>query len=383
MKPETVFILSHSFAPNVGGVETHLTDMANYLQSKDVPTFILCYQPLVTPARGKTFEHFGSVTLCRLPSIGFGLFNKFEPYPLVQFLYLFPVLFLVSFFVTLFNRKNIAVIHCHGMVCSVMGRLLKSVFGVRIVVSIHAVYGWLYDLKSNRLLPRFLRWVLTGTDKVLALSRASRKELLAMGLSETQTETFTYWSDQVVFHPMDKADCRKKAGLKDMFTVLFVGRLIAVKGVETLMEVAAALPDIQFVFAGDGPLADSVSRNAASHENIRYPGRVDNTSLPTFYNAADLLCVPSQYEEGFGRIIIEALSCGTPVIGSRRGGIPEALDESVGVLLEPTTPEIRGVIEDLKSHPEKLNRLKQNCRPYAEKNFGLANAARIVDAYYG
>ncbi|MDD4869469.1 MAG: glycosyltransferase family 4 protein [Kiritimatiellae bacterium] len=381
MKEKTVFIISHCFAPNIGGVETHLIDLTNHLQVKEIPTFVLTYQPLVTKARGQTIEHRGSVTICRLPWVGFGLFNKFESFPAIQFAYLFPVLFTAALFVGLINKNNISVIHCHGMICAVIGRLLKACLNKRVIVSIHAVYGWLYNLKGNRLLPRFLKWVLVGIDKVLALSEASRRELIEMGLGNAQTGTFTYWVDQTTFCPMDKTDCRHRVGLLNRFTVLFVGRMIPVKGVETLLKVATVISDVQFVFAGDGPLASIVQTASKAHENIIFAGRVDNRNLPVYYNAADILCVPSQYEEGFGRIILESLSCGCPVIASRRGGIPEALDESVGMLIEPDTIGIRSAIQNLMTHPEIFTLLQNNCRPYAEKHFGPNNADRIIDAY--
>lgn len=50
------------------------------------------------------------------------------------------------------------------------------------------------------------------------------------------------------------------------------------------------------------------------------------------YQAADLTIVPSQYTEGFGRVICESLACGTPVVASKIGGIPDAMDETVGIL---------------------------------------------------
>ena len=382
MHSKTILMLSHSFAPNTGGVETHLTDLTQYLSVNQIPCFVLTYQPLITKAKGKFLERMGSVTVCRLPWIGFGLFNILERFPLLQFLYLFPVLFVASFFVTLINCRKITAIHCHGMVCAVMGRVLKSIFRKKTIVSIHAVYGWLYNLKGAGALPSFLKWVLSGCDSILSLAEKSRKELIDMGIPENKARIFTYWVNQELFRPMDRDDSRKNIQIDEKFTVLFVGRLIKVKGVETLMEVAINLKDIQFVFAGDGPLTPTLKSIAKQHSNIRMLGSVDNSKLPCCYNAADILCVPSQYEEGFGRIILEALSCGCPVIGSRRGGIPEAMDESVGLLIEPDKDSIQASILSLRSDVNRLERLRAHCRKFAINRYSQENARMITEEYY-
>jgi glycosyltransferase involved in cell wall biosynthesis len=381
MDKGTILILSHSYTPNVGGVETHLTDLTRHLLSRNIPCHVLTYQPLVTRARGLPREKSGSLTVRRIPWIGMGIFNKLERYPLLQFLYLFPPLFSAALLTVAFNRKDIRLIHGHGMVCAVMSRILKAIYGIPAVISIHAVYGWLYDLSSRGILPRFLRWTLSGNDHVLALAEASRKELIALGIAESKVSTFTYWIDQQVFAPANQQDARKQLGWIDSFTVLFVGRLIEVKGIRLLLEAAESLPAVRFVFAGDGPLAGLLQETANCRTNVIYAGRIDNSRLPSYYQAADVLCVPSQYEEGFGRIILESLSCGCPVIGSRRGGIPEAMDETVGALVEPCAVQLMPAIQRLQSQAGLLNQLRSRCRTFAESRYSTRNAAAIVEAY--
>ncbi|NQS88963.1 glycosyltransferase family 4 protein, partial [Patescibacteria group bacterium] len=99
-------------------------------------------------------------------------------------------------------------------------------------------------------------------------------------------------------------------------------------------------------------------------------------NLPLHYNAADAVIMPSQYEEGYGRVILESLSCGTPVIASNRGGIKEVLTDSVGMLIEPTEEEITKALKEIN-----LKELSKNCRPYAEEMFSSHNALVIEKAY--
>jgi len=375
-------ILTHFFRPNVGGVETHLDDLVNYLVGTGYDVNVLTYQPLVTNARAPVFERKENLTIWRAPWPGWGLFNVLEPHPVLQFLYLTPGLLMWSFVFMVLNSRSIHVIHAHGLVPAFIGRLLKAIWHKRLVVSIHAVYGWLYDLKQNSLGGRVIRDILFGADAILALAERSREELISLGIPADKISVFTYWVDQRVFCPRSHQESRARLGWNDDFVVLFAGRLIPVKGIETLVDVAKMLPQMRFVFVGDGPLREFLIQAAEKQGNIFFAGRLANSELPVYYSAADILCVPSQYEEGFGRVILEALSCGCPVVGAKKGGIPETMDDSVGILVEPTAAQLVDALEHLWRQPHMLEKLRRNCRPYAERRFGLHNAQIIEKSYH-
>lgn len=230
----------------------------------------------------------------------------------------------------------------------------------------------------------FVKYVLLSQSLILCLSDNSRSELLKLGLDGRKLRTFTYWVDHGLFLDLDKQVCKEKVGLAGKFVVLFVGRLIREKGVSVLLKVAEALipkSDVVFLVIGEGPLLESTSWASKTLGNLRVLGRRSNGDLPFFFGAADVTIVPSINKEGFGRVIIESLSCGTPVIGSRRGGIPEALDSSVGILVEPEPKEISDTILRLYEHPEALSRLAGNCRKFALTHFSERNADAIIRAY--
>jgi glycosyltransferase involved in cell wall biosynthesis len=135
------------------------------------------------------------------------------------------------------------------------------------------------------------------------------------------------------------------------------------------------------MFVGDGPLANEVKAASNNFGNVIFVGKVENRELNTYYNAADLVIVPSLYEEGFGRVVLEALSCGTPVMASNRGGIPEALNQSVGMLVEPSVSEIEEKIHHLYVYREDLVGLARRCREYADERFSERNAKVIEESY--
>ena len=108
---------------------------------------------------------------------------------------------------------------------------------------------------------------------------------------------------------------------------------------------------------------------------------MENEELPKYYNAADVTIVPSIHEEGFGRVILESLACGTPVIGSNRGAIPEAMDETVGELIDITSENINNSVENLYENSGKLRKLSQSAKTLVEKKYSGKNASKIIEHY--
>lgn len=129
----------------------------------------------------------------------------------------------------------------------------------------------------------------------------------------------------------------KAIGLNGKFVVLFIGRLLEIKGVRVLLDVTkrlSNLQDIVFVFVGDRPLSNEIKDASAKLQNVFYMGKVENRKLRQYYTAAYVFIAPSIYEEGFGRVILEALSCGTPLIVSNISSLPEIVG-AAGLTVDP------------------------------------------------
>ena len=374
-----VLILTPFFSPNIGGVETHLDDLVNGLDKGGYKVYVQTYSPITTEGVAwKSYEKRGnSIEIKRYKWFGRNLFHKVEKFPFVDFIYITPYLFLRTFIWLLFNKKKISVIHAQGFNAAFMGTVFKGVFKKKLIVSTHAIYE--IDKNSNTA-KRIVR-VLNKADKVLCLSKGSYNELISFGLSEKKLDIFKYWIDLEVFKPYKNNEFRDELGIKNVFTVLFVGRLIDKKGIRVLCEVAKEIPDMNFVFIGTGPDEDYLKEQEKKNRNIKFVGFVRNDLLYKYYNSSDVFCIPSQYEEGFGRVVMEAVACGLPVVGSNKGGIPEALDSSVSILIEPTVENLKREIEELYRNKDRYFKLKNNCRSYAERNFSEKNI-ELITKYY-
>ncbi|MGE5279424.1 MAG: glycosyltransferase family 4 protein [Deltaproteobacteria bacterium] len=374
-----VLMIVPTFRPNIGGVESYVDDLCSFLVRRGNAVSVLTYQPLTTRARGPAYEKEGGLEIRRISWFGMNLFHALEPYPALEFLYITPYLFLHAFFFMLRHGRSIDVIHAQGLNAAFIARALSAWFGKRAVASTCAVYGF----RPRSLFARAARRILAGFARVLALGPVSAKELEAIGVPREKIRLYNLWVDQRAYAPLDKATAKARIGCPQAFLVLFVGRFIPIKGVDVLMEAARrADTGIVFYFIGDsGPLLEHVRRAAAQHGNIRLIEGVRGRDLIPYYQAADLQVVPSLYEEAFGKVIIEALSCGTPVIGARRGAIPGIIDPGVGRVVEPTADNIIEAIEDLRRRPEALAGLTGRCRGHAVEHYGEKNAETIAEAY--
>jgi len=375
----SVLLITPSFSPNVGGVETHLDDLVSALDKRGYSVFVHTYSPITTEGVAwKSYEDWGtSSKVRRYRWIGKGLFHIVENYPFIDFLYLTPYLLIRTFIWLLFNRQNIDVIHAQGLNSALIGVVLKKFFGIRLVVSTHAVY----EFSEDSLTPKFSKWVLSHADKVICLSRASYDELVRIGIEEVKLDEYDYWIDLDTFKPGEKEKSRRELGLPSKFTVLFVGRLIRKKGILELLEAAGRLPDLNFVFVGDGPEKGFLKKVQKKESNVIFLGRVPNKKLPVYYSAANIFCIPSQYEEGLGRVNMEAVACGTPVVGANKGGIPEVLDSSVSILVDPTPDNLEKALRTLFEDEELYTSLKEACRAYAKRNFSEDNVEDIIRYY--
>lgn len=378
-----LMILTISYDPNVGGVETHLTDWVRWLAGRpDIEADVLTYQPITTRAKGLPFEQQGRVRIFRVAWFGRTLFHRLESHPAFQFFYLAPRLLLAGIAQT-WRYGPYDVIHAHGLAATWVAGWLKRLFGIPVLASLHAIYSFPPGSKTAARIAA----VLASADRVLTLSDASVEQLVAYGVPRQKAERYTYWVDQERFCVLGKRDARSQWGLAERdFIALFVGRLIPIKGVGLVIEMARRLPEVCFVIAGDGPMAAECEVASRGCPNLRFVGRQSNEALPSLFNAADVLLVPSQYEEGYGRVACEALACGTPVIASDRGGLKEVVRQDVGLLVEPSVPAFVAAVDAWWQEPSAIPS-RTKCRAWAEERFSARNAEPIerylVDAIEG
>jgi glycosyltransferase involved in cell wall biosynthesis len=368
-----VLQISVHFHPNVGGVETHLIDLVTGLAKRRWKVTVLSYCPLTTNVKWKLYERISNVEIIRIPWLS-NLFYSFIDYPLFEFLYLFPGLFLICPFII--ARKKPDIIHAHGLVAGFVGVFWGKIFGKKIIISTHNYYNF----PKKGLYKEFAGWIFSNTHKTLGLSDKSVNEIRSLGVSKHKVGRFVYWIDLRLFKTIVNA--KKKLGFKEKLVVLFIGRLVREKGIEILLQSFRNWSrNIKLVIAGSGPQYMPVKQLSREFNNLEVLGNINQKKLPAYYSGADLTIMPSNSEEGFGRVILESLACGTPVIGADRGSIPEAMDETVGKFIKVTPQNIKDTVEYFLNHKSKLKKLSLNCRKFAERRYDEKNVEDIIKAY--
>lgn len=169
------------------------------------------------------------------------------------------------------------------------------------------------------------------------------------------------------------------------FVIGYVGKLKAAKGIMTLLKAFTLLNNVNFrlILIGSGGLQSQVE--AFIHSNglkkrVFLLGHQEQKTLPEYYNLMDTLIIPSEttpkWKESFGRVIIEAMACGVPVIGSSSGSIPETILEAGLIFQEKNHEELAQKITLLYKHPTLREELTQKGLIRA-KLFTWASLAKI------
>ena len=166
-----------------------------------------------------------------------------------------------------------------------------------------------------------------------------------------------------------------------------VGRLAPQKGVRTLVEAARLLKTsgVQVLLVGDGPQRSRLEqeiRRLAVGDVVHLFGFVPHERVPAVLTHADLLVLPSLYEE-LGTILLEAMWVGLPIVASRTGGIPDIIDDGVtGVLVEPGDPEVLArAIDRLLADSDLARRLGEAARGRARDYDWGVLAERVLAIY--
>lgn len=365
--------------PNIGGVESHIEKLMQALVPRGYTITLVTYQPLTSRVRGKSVEHRPGITIYRFPWFGQGWFPVLEQiyFPIV-FIWLFPGLLVGAAWILFRKRKQIDVIHAHGFIAAAIAHILSRTHRVRVVVSTHAIYHF----SKRRTLRALVRWMLGSADQIICVGSPSIQELEKLGINKNNIQLLRNWVDLDHFYPRDRSACRRDLHIQG-FTVLYVGRLIAKKGIAPLLAAAKALPDINFLFAGDGPEAATITKAAQKLSNVEFCDRVSDKDLPKYYTAADVFVQLALYEEGQAAVFLESIACGTPVIASRLGCAQDYLSESVAILIKPTTVSLIKALADLYTHPKKLSALQNKCRKYAQAHYSDHNVNTFIEAYGG
>jgi glycosyltransferase involved in cell wall biosynthesis len=178
------------------------------------------------------------------------------------------------------------------------------------------------------------------------------------------------------------------AGARRPF-VAYAGRLAPAKGIRLLMKAwdsykAAGGEGLRLAIAGSGPLENEVAAWAAAKPSVEVLGMLSRARCAQLVASARAAVVPSEWEEAFGLVAIEAMACGVAPIAPAHGSFPELIrDGHDGVLFKPgNTKSLASVLHDIDANPDRFLELGRNARASYEQRFDPdANIDALVKIY--
>jgi glycosyltransferase involved in cell wall biosynthesis len=206
------------------------------------------------------------------------------------------------------------------------------------------------------LMRRLVRYTLEKVSGIIAVSEALKARMVALGIPKEKISVIPNGVDPIKFYPVPKRVARESLRLpNDKKLLLSVGGLDSVKGFDCLIKATRVLidefhvKDVLLLIVGDGVLRNELLAmiSACSLDaQVRLVGAVPHEQLRMWYSAADLFCLASR-NEGWPNVVVESLACGTPVVATAVGGIPEIItSESVGCLSKSGGRQIAERIRD-------------------------------------
>lgn len=293
--------------------------------------------------------------------------------PLFSFSQLFSLIWFIK-------KEKIDIVNSHWMVTQGLnGAVVKKFLGVRHIATVHS--AGLFALKRLPLGGYIARFIVNNSDRIVTVSSFIKSNLDELVGYDTKAAVCPMGIDTNTFVSKDQAKLKEKYGIESKHILLFVGRLIEVKGIKYLIEAvgiaSGRLPDLKLLIAGTGNLERGLKEkvkksNLSSY--ISFLGDVKHENLIDYYNICDLVILPSIIDkygqtESLGIVILEAMSCGKPVIASNVGALPEIVKDGYnGALVNP------GNAVDLASKITKILKV-------TDKNLLQKNARRTAEQY--
>lgn len=233
------------------------------------------------------------------------------------------------------------------------------------------------------------RFVMSQASAVFSRTEEIRQVLLSKGC-KCPVYVISHGVDIYQFSPRDQAASLPSPAAKEPLKIGYVGSIVEQKGLNVLVDAVALIQapfDLQIV--GNGPLKASLEeriRNSSLKSRVSFSPSVQNSELPKILRRFDVLVIPSLttpgWKEQFGRIIIEAMACGVPVIGSDSGSIPEVIGDGGVIVHENDPSQLCAALEEVARDRNSLRELSLKARKRAVENFSWGEVAkRIVSTY--
>ena len=224
---------------------------------------------------------------------------------------------------------------------------------------------------------KLIQETLEGATGIISVSTKCKEEISALcGGDERIMQKVTIIpnaANSKRFYKMERHECRAELGIPDdYFVIAFTGSFIERKGIKKVENAVESVEGVYPIFIGEGP-------EMPKCRNILFCGKVKNEVLGKYLNAADVFVLPT-LAEGCSNAVVEAVSCGLPIISSNRSFNWDVLDEACSILIDPENQEeLNNAISFLRDDLNRRKELELGSIKRAEELSLQVRANRILD----
>ncbi|KAM7437308.1 hypothetical protein ABFA07_013012 [Porites harrisoni] len=327
-----ICMVSDFFYPNMGGVESHIYQLAQCLIQRGHKVVV------VTHSYDKRSGVRYLTNYLKVYYLPFGTFHNQCVLPT-----LYTTLPLMR---CIFLREKIAIVHGHSAFSALCHDALlhARTMGLHTLFTDHSLFG--FADASSIITNKFLQFSLADIDHVICVSHTSKENtVLRASMNPRMVSVIPNAVDADVFSP----DTSKKT--KGKITIVVVSRLVYRKGMDLL---AGILPimcsnhsDVQFIIGGDGPkrtLLEDVCEQCKLQDRVEFLGKLEHEKVRDVLVQGDIF-LNTSLTEAFCIAIVEAASCGLQVVSTRVGGVPEVLPSDMIKMAEPSVKSLLMALE--------------------------------------
>lgn len=277
-------------------------------------------------------------------------------------------------------KPNIIHVH-HAFPFSWVARFIKSTYLIPYVISIHG--SELPTAQKNKRYLALTIDALRRARRIIPNSFYTKEWMLQIFGDEyrKQIRVIPGGVDINKFHKIKTEDIDKKFNLTGKKLVVFAGKLTPYKGVKYLVKAARKINGEIFILGGGSERKnlEQIVKNDKIN-NVKFLGHLGNDTnfLIKFYSRADVFVAPSVWDEPLGLVILEAMACETPVVVTRKGGIPLAVkDGKNGFFIKPrNSNDIVEKVNYLLANEDKRNKMAKIARQIAVEKFSWENISQ-------
>ena len=303
--------------------------------------------------------------------------------------------FTIGIFRLIMKIKSYDLLNPHGVMPSgFVSVLIKRFLNIPVAIHIHGGDLNLYK-SSNILYKKIYDHTISNSDVVIVNSNNIKRKLLELtNITPKKLAVISPGIDYKKFYRMDFEKIKEHKKIygihNDKTVLLFAGNAIKRKGLDILVKAlnlltTEELEKIFLIICSEGPEINTIRTNLDDimgiKDSVAFLKKVDQPTLNILYNIATVFIFPSR-EEPLGLVGLESIACGTPVIGSNIGGIPEYINKNNGLLFDPNEPEeLANIVSTILSDQKVIFSINNNIdKRIAEHDINIT-VKRLIDIF--